>query len=98
MSSNSTGDAPAGAASAASSLMDERSRKPRPVADLPSCFNDLNNKNVIDHSTVVEETVVDKKTGEETRPFRVATHIKVVVTTNFLSLIWRISPWTTSEH
>jgi hypothetical protein len=61
-----------------SAFMDEKSsRKPRPAPDLPPCFDDVTVKNIIDCTTVTDETICDKKTGEELGPYCIATHIKV---------------------
>jgi hypothetical protein len=61
-------------------LTDEKraSSAKRPSCDLPECFNDVNAKNIVDRTTVAQEIITDKKTGEMRGLFWVATHVKVV--------------------
>jgi hypothetical protein len=64
---------------AASSLTEEKAWKPWSGPDLSPCFDGVDNKNIAELTTVGEESIPDKRTGELRGPFRVATHIKVPV-------------------
>jgi hypothetical protein len=79
VSSNSKGKGSSSFAASAmdSSLSDEKAKKGWPPAELPKCFDCIDHRNIVDLTTVANETITDRKTGEQRGPYHLATHIKV---------------------